>query len=128
MRNTLAWIGLAALVATIPVGVAAATSLRGIMHSWRAEARSAHTMLSGRAAFDEGAIRNTLQTYVEDAGRIAAQVNGRTAAARDIKQRFAAFQVDAQAALGNLGRPPALKAGFSRLMSDCQSCHDSFNN
>lgn len=126
-RTTVAWIGLAALIVAIPIGVTAATSLRGTMHAWKGGARATHNVLSGQAAFDERANRNALQAYIDDAGRIQAQVNNQTAAARDFKQRFVAFRADAQAALDNLGCPPALKVDSSRIMSDCQSCHDSFN-
>ena len=52
-----------------------------------------------------------------------------TAAGRALlKQRFIAFQSVAHTGLGDLTRRSALEADFSKLMSDCQSCHDTFNN
>ena len=128
MRAALTSLGRIALIAAVPVVVVAAPALRGIMHVWRVDARTTHDMLSGRTAFDEGAIRNALQTYAADAGRIASQVDGYTSAGRDFKRRFVAFQADAQMTLSDLSERTALKADFSRLMTDCQSCHDTFNN
>lgn len=128
MRTAFVSLGLSALIAATPVIVVAASALRGIMHTWRADARTTYDILSGRAQFDEGAVRTVLQTYAADAGRIGAQVNGQTPSAREFKRRFLAFQADAQTALGDLAQRPALKADFSRLMSDCQSCHDAFKD
>ncbi|HEX3500682.1 MAG TPA: hypothetical protein VHT04_15295 [Stellaceae bacterium] len=116
------------MIAATPVIVVAASGLRGIMHNWRADARTTRDILSGRGTFDEATIREVLQGYVADAERIGAQVTGNTAAARDFKQRFMTFQTDAQKALGDLAQRPALQADFSRLMSDCQSCHDAFKD
>lgn len=129
MRIIIVALGLSILmIAATPVIVAAASGLRGIMHDWRADARTTRDVLSGRGAFDEASIRNVLQGYAMDAGGIAAQVTGTTPGARDFKQRFLTFQADAQRALGNLAQRPALQADFSRLMSDCQSCHDAFKD
>ena len=127
MRTPIIALALSALVA-IPVAATAASSLRSIMHGWKADARSMQAMLSGRSAFNDGAIRHMLQTYAAEAGSVAARVHGTTASAQDFKRRFVAFQGQAQTALGDMGRPPALKADFVRLTKDCQSCHDKFNN
>ena len=127
MKIALASIGLSALLAATPFAVDAATSLRGVMHVWRAEARKTHDMLAGRTGFDEGAIRAALQTYVEDAGRLGARVNGRSAPAQDFRRRLLGFAADARTALNHVGQRPVLKADFSRLLSDCQSCHNRFN-
>jgi cytochrome c556 len=126
MRSVLLLLCLTATIAVAPVIVVAAPALRGIMHAWRDGARSTNDILSGRADFDEVAIRDVLQAYAADAGRIASQANGQSAAARDFKRRFTAFQADAQAALGDLAQRPALRADFTRLMADCRSCHDAF--
>ncbi len=128
MKLVVAWLGLFAVFAAIPAAVPAAPALRGIMHAWRAVARDAHDMLTGRAPFDEAAIRGALQRYVADAGRIASEVNGRTASAHDFRARFVAFQGDAQTALGDVGRRSALQTDFTRLLTDCQSCHHAYNN
>lgn len=128
MRRVIVLLGFSAMVLGAPAIVSAASTLRGIMHTWRAEARSTYDMLSGRAEFDERAIRTALQTYAADAGRIGEQVTGQTPSAREFKRQLVAFQADAQTALGDLPRRPTLKADFSRLMSDCQSCHDKFKD
>ena len=127
MRAALVSLGLSALIVATPMVVSAAPALRSIMHAWRDDARATHAMLYGRAAFDEAAIRAALQRYAADAGSVAARVNGHTARARDFKGRFVAFQAQAQATLGDIGRRPALEANFSRLINDCQSCHHVFN-
>lgn len=107
---------------------APAPSLRSTMHAWRADARATHAMLTGHIRFDEEQIGNSLQAFAADAERISGQVKSHTPAARDFRRRLLAFGSDAQAALGDVGRRPALAADFSRLMSDCQSCHDRFKN
>jgi cytochrome c556 len=128
MRKILLSLCLSAAISAAPALVAAAPALRGIMHDWRDGARSTNDILTGRADFDEAAIRDVLQAYVADAGRVVAQVNGQTPAARDFKQRLIAFQADAQTALGDLAQRAALQADFTRLMSDCRSCHDAFKD
>lgn len=127
MKTALACLGVSALIAITPAAVIAASGLRGIMHSWRASERMMQAMLSGRTAFDDAVVRDALQNYAADAGDIVARIDARTAAAQDIKRRFATFQTHAQSALGDLGQRAALKADFSRLVSECQSCHDTYN-
>lgn len=84
--------------------------------------------LSGRSAYDEAATRAALEKYVAEAGSVQARINPRSAQARDFKARFGAFQADSQAALRDLQRRPAFAADFSRLMDDCQSCHDRYKD
>lgn len=128
MRTIVLSLGLSAAILAAPIIVVAAPAIRSIMHGWRADARSTDDILSGRANFDAGAIRDVLKRYATDSGRIVAEVNGQTPAAHEFKRRFMAFQADAQTALGHLESRPALQADFSRLMSDCRSCHDTFKN
>ena len=92
------------------------------MHAWRNEARTMHDALSGRSAFNAAGISAALQSYVADAGSMQARIDPRSARARDIRARFAAFQADAQTALRDVQQRPALAADVSRLMNDCQSC------
>jgi cytochrome c556 len=127
MRTRLASLCFLIIVAAIPAAIAA-SALRGIMHDWRTNARATHDILTGRTSFDEAAIRSALQNYVADAGRIGAQITGTTPAAREFKRQFMTFGADAQAALDHLTQRAALQADFSRLMSDCQSCHDAFKD
>ena len=108
--------------------VAAGPTVRGTMHAWRANDRTVNAMLSGRAAFDEAAMRAALQAYAADAGRIAVAIDSRAAPARDIKRRFIAFQSDSQRALGDVARRDALRSDVARIASDCQSCHDAYKN
>lgn len=99
-----------------------------MMRSWKSDARTVHDGLSGRSAFNEAATRDALQRLAADATAIQARINLHSAEGRDIKARFAAFQTDAQAALRDVQQHPALNADFSRLMSDCQSCHDRYKD
>ena len=126
MKSIVTQVGLVAVIAGLPVFGVAATQLKQVMHRWRIEARAMDSAVPV-AALDEGSIRRALQSYAADADRIAAQVSGQSGPARDFRRRFAEFRVDAQTALADLGRPPALKADISRLMSECQSCHDAYN-
>ncbi len=119
---------LAVILAIVATPVAAATGLRGIMKGWKADARTATDILSGRTKFDEAALRAALQNYVDEAGKVAGQVSGQNAEARDFKARFLRFQADAKAALGDAARPPAVKADFSRVAADCESCHNVYAN
>ena len=128
MKTAFGLAGLAVLVVALPTVVVAAPALRSIMRVWRADARTAHDILFGKASFDAAAIRGLLQTYVRDADGIATQINGRTAAAAEFRRQLAAFRTDAQTALADLAQRGALQADMSRVMSDCQSCHNKFNN
>ena len=113
---------------TAPAIAVGASALRGIMHGWRADARTTQNILTGRASFDEAAIRSVLQNYVTDAERISAQITGTSPAAREFKRQFMSFQADAQTALSHAAQRAAVQADFSRLMADCQSCHDAFKD
>lgn len=108
--------------------VIAASEIRGIMKTWRADERATRTMLSGRAPVDEIAIRKMLELYAGDAVRISVTIKDTNNESRDIKRRFVAFQADANAALGKLGQPAALPAGLRQVMADCQSCHDLYKD
>lgn len=126
MRSVLARVGLVVVVVGIPALGLAASGLSGTMHQWRRAARAMDNALSTTAP-DTGKIRQALQGYAADGNRISVQFTGQGSSARDLKQRFAAFSADAQKALADLGRPPALKADISKIGSDCQSCHDTYN-
>lgn len=121
-------LALAAAIVATPVAVTAASSLRSIMHDWRADARITQDMLLGRRAFDQEMVARVLQTYAEDTRRIEGQLNPRTSDARDFKERLVAFRSDLQAALGDLGQRPRLQADISKVFADCQSCHDKFKD
>jgi len=126
VRSVLTQVGLVVAVLGVPVLGVAASGLSGTMHQWREDARAMNKALSTTAP-DTGAIRQALQGYAADGKRISVQFTGQSRSARDLRQRFAAFSADAQKALADLGRPPALKADFSKISSDCQSCHDIYN-
>ncbi len=128
MRAAVTALVLAAAIVLPGGSLRAAPGLRGIMRAWRDDARTTRDMVAGRIAFDDAAVRAILQGYSADAARIAAAVSGHGAAARDFRRRFEAFQSDARAALGDVDRPSALRADFVRVLNDCQSCHDVFNN
>ena len=73
-------------------------------------------------------MRTALQKYIADAASIQGRLSPRSAEARDFKARFGAFQADAAAALLAVQQRPVLAADFSRLMNDCQSCHDRYKD
>jgi hypothetical protein len=125
MKSAVA-IAVVALIAALPIRVSAASGLRDLMHVWRAHARSIRDELNGR--YDETALRADFQGYVADAGQIVARVKPRTAEARDFKARFAAFQADAQTALGDVASGSALANDYLRLMNDCQACHHLYRD
>jgi cytochrome c556 len=111
-----------------PVTAVAGLSLSPIMESWNHSKRSIDAMLSGRTPYDEAEIRRELQRYVDNASRVAREVRGGTAEARDFAARFEAFANDSRSALGTVSQPAAMAARFSRMLGDCQSCHDVYNN
>ena len=128
MRAVFCSLPIFAAILVGPTASFGAPALRGVMHQWRTEQRSVQAMLSAPSSSNDQKLRSALAAYANDAGRIGAAVNARTAAARDIKRRFLAFQVDAQTALGHAGQKPALKTDVARLMADCRSCHHIYNN
>ncbi|HTW26591.1 MAG TPA: hypothetical protein VME92_05650 [Acetobacteraceae bacterium] len=127
MRTAILWTGVAALILTVPVAVPAATSLRGVMHSWRADARSIGAMLTAREPFNDQAMRDALQRYVTDAGHVEAAINTRSSEGRAFKRYLATFEADARTALGHVDQRHVLRADFERMMGACRSCHDRFN-
>lgn len=131
MRPTLLFLGGGLIVVSLTVtslSADAASVLRGIMHSWDRNTRAATPMMNGHTAFNEITVRDTLNAYIVDSARLATSVSGQSADARDIRQRFVTFGTDAQNALQNLGQPNALRAAFSRIGDDCQSCHDQYKD
>ena len=131
MRPTLLRIGcglLAISLAAVPLTVEASSAFRGIMRSWKRDLRATTPMLSGHTAFDETTVRETLNAYIADSVRLSASITGQSADAKDLRQRFATFGADSQTALKNMNQSTALKAAFSRIGDDCQSCHDQYKD
>ncbi|HEY6430763.1 MAG TPA: hypothetical protein VIZ17_02180 [Acetobacteraceae bacterium] len=121
------YLPLAALFA-LPLAASAAIPLRGIMHAWRADTRSAHDMLAGRAAFDPQIMRKVLNDYASRSSRVMAAITMSDAEARAFRAGFVRLQSDALAASGDLGQRTKLKADFARIAGDCSACHDHFRN
>jgi cytochrome c556 len=57
-----------------------------------------------------------------------ASITGQSADATDMRRRFVTFGADTQAALRTMGQSAALKAAFSRVGDDGQSCHDQYKD
>jgi cytochrome c556 len=110
-----------------PAVVSAASGLSGIMHGWKREAGTLHAMLVGRATFDAAEATRILNLYVQESASLRGRIRGGDAASRDIAHRFAAFEEDARAALRHVAQRSALATDVSRLLSNCQSCHDVYN-
>lgn len=128
MKTRLAWFGLLAMLTAAPAAVMAASGLKAVMHDWRTHTKTVDSMLSGRAAFDQAAVRDALAAFSADAARIEAGINGNTAEAKDIRRRFVAFRTQAQAALSDVQRPAVLKADVLELKASCQSCHEQYKD
>ena len=113
---------------TAPLTADASSAFRGVMRTWKRQLRTSSPIVSGRAAFDEATIRETLTAYIADSARLSSAITGQSADARDIRQRFVQFGADAQRALENLGQQKALRAAFTRIGDDCESCHDQYKD
>ena len=112
----------------LPLAASGAVPLRGVMRAWRSETRTAHDMLTGRAAFDPAAMRKVLEDYAGQSGRVAAAITQPGGAARAFRAGFDRLQSDAGTALGDLGQRGRLAADFTRIAGDCSACHDRFRN
>ncbi len=131
MRSKLLRVGGLLVVAsllTAPMTADASSALRGIMRTWKRHLRASSPIVSGRAAFDEATIRETLTTYIADSARLSSAITGQSADAKDIKRRFVQFGADSQHALDSLGQANTLQAAFKHIDNDCQSCHDQYKD
>jgi len=127
MRLILSRTILGAAVLAAPVAAAAGISLSPIMESWNHSKRDINAMLGRRTPYDEAEIRQDLQRYADSASRLARDVKGNSAEARDFSARFDAFARDSRATLGAAGQPAAMRENFNRMLGDCQSCHAIYN-
>jgi cytochrome c556 len=119
---------LSAVLLAAPAVAVAAIALSPIMDSWNHSKRGIDAMLAGRTPYDAVQLRQALQRYVQSATRVAGDVRGGTAAARDIAARFDAFARDSRTALGTVAQPAAMRVSFNRMLADCRSCHAIYNN
>jgi cytochrome c556 len=119
---------LSAAVLAVPAVAAAAISLSPIMESWNHSTRQIDAMLSGRTPYNEAQLRHAIQRYVESSTRVARDMNGGSAEARDLAARFEAFASDSRDALATVAQPAAMSARFNRIVADCRSCHAIYNN
>ncbi len=111
------------------VGAAdAAPRLKALMNDWKAQANAADAMLANRAAYNEAGMRRILETFVGDARDLQTRASGTSAAARDVKARFARFELVASAGLDQLGQPDEIKRRVVELRGECRSCHDLYKN
>ena len=122
------YLPLAVTLLALPLAASAAIPLREIMHAWRADARTAHDMLAGRAAFDPQMMRKVLDDYAGRSSRVMAAITMSDAEARAFRAGFVRLQSDALAASGDLDQRGKLKADFARIAGDCSACHDHFRN
>jgi cytochrome c556 len=103
---------------------AAAPRLKAIMHDWKADAASAEQMLAGRGAYDSAEMSRILQAFISDSQDLEARASGASAAALDIKARFASFESKAKAALDTVGAQDQVRKRFAQVRGECRSCHD----
>lgn len=114
--------------AAVAGAAAAAPRLKPIMRDWKAQAKQAELMLTGAAPYDEAGLRQILTGMVGDARDVQAGISSTSAQALDIKNRFSQFETDAVATLQAAAASDSARAHFQRLVGDCRSCHDVFNN
>jgi cytochrome c556 len=117
-----------ALAVAAPLSALASIPLRGIMHDWNSNTHTARDMLVGRTSYDPATLRNVLESYVTEADRVQRAVNTSTPAAREFQADFAKLQSDAKNSLAHLGQRRLLAGDFSRIVSDCNACHNRFRN
>ena len=98
------------------------------MSDWKAQANRAQSMLSGAVPYDQAELRQILTAMVGDARDVEAGINGSSAQARDVKDRFSQFEADAAATLQSAAARDGAKARFQRVVNDCRSCHDALKN
>jgi cytochrome c556 len=109
-------------------GAAAAPRLKAIMHDWKASAASAEQMLAGRGAYDSAEMSRILQSFVSESQDLGARASGSSAAAQDIKARFASFESKAKSALDAVGAEDQVRKRFAQIRGECRSCHDVYAN
>ncbi len=106
----------------------AATSLKATMKTWKADGKTAASMVSGRTTFDAAELSRILETYINDSKGFEARIKGTTAEAKDLKARFVKFEADAASALAVIGEPAQVEGRLSTVLSNCKSCHDVHAN
>jgi cytochrome c556 len=57
---------------------------------------------------------------------MAAQTEGPSAEASDIKSRFEEFAADAQLTIAAIRADDKVSVRYSQLRADCSSCHDAY--
>ena len=128
MRRILARTILSATLSLVPVAAIAGLSLSPIMQSWSRDQRDIKAMLGGQRPYDQTELRLDVQRYMASAALVARNLRSGTPEARDFSARFRGFAADSRSALDNVGQPAAFRTTFTRLIGDCQSCHDIYNN
>jgi cytochrome c556 len=119
---------LSAAILAAPAVAAAAISLSPVMESWNRNERAINAMLTGRTAYDAAQLRQDIQRYIDTSARLARDVRGGSAEARDFAARFEAFSNDSRNALGTVAQPAVMSARFNQMIADCRSCHAIYNN
>jgi cytochrome c556 len=128
MRRIVLRIILGAGLLATPAAAVAAISLSPIMESWNHSKREIDAMLAGRTPYDAAQLRHDIQRYVESSARVARDMSGGSAEARDFAARFEAFANDSRDALAEVAQPAAMSPRFNRILADCRSCHAIYNN
>ena len=128
MQPSFLRLGLAAALLAVPAVAVAAVALSPIMQSWNRTTHHIDDMLSGSAAYDQVALRQSVQVYITDGTMVASRISGNSAEARDFAGRFHAIAADSQAALHAVGDPALFRSRFTRITDDCRSCHAIYNN
>jgi cytochrome c556 len=117
-----------ALLLTSALAWGGGQSLKSTMKGWKAAAQGASAMANGDVPFDAAKVRTAIEAFAADSQSLGERLSGTTAAGKDIKQRFAAFNANSVLALAALGNRDQFKLSYAKVISECKSCHDQHAN
>jgi len=104
----------------------ATTPLQATMRTWNSDAMTIGQMVGGARALDKAEATQLLQGFIVDSQAMAAQAEGPSAEASDIKSRFEEFAADAQLTIAAIRADDKVSVRYSQLRADCSSCHDAY--
>jgi cytochrome c556 len=104
----------------------ATTPLQATMRTWNSDAMTIGQMVGGARALDKAEATQLLQGFIVDSQTMAAQAEGPSAEASDIKSRFEEFAADAQLTIAAIRADDKVSVRYSQLRADCSSCHDAY--
>jgi cytochrome c556 len=122
---------LAAIVALLLMSAlawGAGQSLKSTMRGWKVATQVASAMVNGGVPFDAAKVRGEMETFAADSQALNERLSATTAEGKDIRQRFAVFNVDSVAALAVLGNRDQFRISYAKVIGECKSCHNQYAN